>query len=114
MPKENAPPSNVYYVYGPNPRWNTNSVDNSVNIVSGSNQEIFNNLRQAFTSQLPESDNRTEILKRIEALEEAVETPSFKERYFDFMAVASSHMTILLPFIPALTQLLEKALSKLI
>ena len=103
--------STTYYVYGHNPRWNTNSVDQSVNVVMESNKEVFNYLRQAFSSQLPDGENRAEILRRIEALEKAVETASLKDRYFEFMAVASTHMTVLAPFIPALTQILEKALS---
>jgi len=57
--------TNVYHVYGRNPRWNTNSADNSVNIVSISQEEIFVALKQDIVEKIQEGDERSDILHRL-------------------------------------------------
>jgi hypothetical protein len=44
-------------------------------------------------------------------LEKAQGTKLFAERYTDFISAAANHMTIIAPFIPALSELLKKALG---
>jgi hypothetical protein len=103
--------TNVYHVYGHNPRWNTNSTDNSVNIVSITQEEIFAALNQDIVEKIQDGEEQSDILQRLDALEKAQGTKLFAERYTDFISAAANHMTLIAPFIPALSELLKKALG---
>jgi hypothetical protein len=103
--------TNVYHVYGHNPRWNVNSRDQSVNVVTISNEQIFAELRQKLRSSVPAGDEQKDILEKLTALEAAQGSPSFAHRYADFIGAAANHMTLLAPFIPALAEMLSKALG---
>ena len=103
--------TNVYHVYGHNPRWNTNSTDQSVNSVTMPIDQIFLALRQKIESGIAEGDERNDILDKLQALEKAQGSSSFANRYTEFMAVAANHIQVIYPFIPALTELLHKVLS---
>jgi hypothetical protein len=96
----------TYHLSGNNSRVNFNSTDNSVNSVHVSSTELFASLRNEITRGVEAGELRTEILERLKALEEAQNQPSFGQRYADFISVAANHMTLLAPFIPALTELL--------
>jgi hypothetical protein len=114
MPKKDAPgqsATNIYHVHGHNPRWNVNSQDRSVNVVTVSNDQVFADLREAISSSVPPGDEQNDVLARLSALEQAQNTPSFAQRYTDFIATAANHMQVIGPFIPALTEMLRKALS---
>ncbi len=100
----------VYHVYGHNPRWVTNSIDNSVNIVTVSSEQVFADLRQAIESGIAEGAERKDILEKLDALEKAQSSPSFAKLYTDLIATAANHMSLIAPFIPALTELLHRAL----
>ena len=100
----------VYHVHGHNSRVNVNSVDNSVNVITVSPQEIFANLRQAIQTGVPEGEQEA-ILARLEALEREQHSPTFAQRYTEFISTVADHMKIIGPFIPALTELLQKTLS---
>ncbi len=102
--------TNVYHVYGHNPRWNTNSEDHSVNSVTISNDQVFVKVRQKIESEVPEGDERKDILDKLQALEKDQDSPSFAKRYTEFMAVAANHIQVICPFIPALTEMLHKVL----
>jgi hypothetical protein len=63
--------TNVYHVYGHNPRWNTNSTDNSLNVVTTSNDQIFANLRQEIVDNTQDGEEQRDILQRLDCLEQA-------------------------------------------
>jgi hypothetical protein len=65
----------IYHVSGNNNRWLEHSEDNSVNVVTQSSDQIFANLRQEIESQIPAGEQRTEILERLSALEQAQNSP---------------------------------------
>jgi len=102
---------NIYHITGHNNRWVTNSQDHSVNVVTQSSDQIFASLRQEIESHVPSGEEQTDILSRLVALEQSQSSPSFKQRYIDFIAAAANHMTFIAPFIPALTEMLQKALK---
>ncbi|HEV2197156.1 MAG TPA: hypothetical protein VGR55_16345 [Candidatus Acidoferrum sp.] len=114
LAKPNPEPSKttiVYHVYGHNPRWNFNSKDNSVNTVTLTNEQLFSQLKQRIVAEVPQGEELTALLGRIDALEHAQNTPSFGQRYTEFIAAAANHMTLIAPFIPALTELLQKIIA---
>jgi hypothetical protein len=103
--------NNVYHVYGHNPRWNVNSTDSSVNSVIFSNEQIFASLREEIKSRISEGEEQQSILDRVAALEQAQGSTSFAQRYAEFVSTAANHMTLIAPFIPALTEMLQKTLG---
>jgi len=113
MPKRTEPTSSVtiYHVQGDNNRWLTNSEDHSVNVIVQPSEQIFASLRKEIETKLPESGERQEILSRLTALEQAQNAPSFKQRYTEFISAAANHMALVAPFIPALTEMLQKVLG---
>ena len=82
-----------------------------MNVVIVSSEQIFTNLRQQIESEIPAGDERRDILEKLTALEQAQNSPSFTKRYSDFIAAAANHMVLLGPFIPALTELLQRTLG---
>lgn len=68
---------------------------------------VFADLRNAIVTSDLGSGPRVDLLARIDAMEEAHRNGGFKEQYKEFVACAANHMTVILPFIPALTALLR-------
>lgn len=104
--KQNTTVNNTFgTVHG---RVNVNSSDNSTNFHISTSQ-VFNSIRDAFNSQtqilLPQPE-RENLLSCVDAMEADVGKPSFTKRYQDFITAGANHMTLLTPFIPALSSLL--------
>ena len=68
-------------------------------------------LRERIESGVPEGDERQTILQKLAALQESHGQPSFAQRYTDFIATVANHLALLTPFIPALKEMLHKALG---
>lgn len=82
---------------------NINSTDNSINIrISNDTTKIFNELRSAIN----EIDDSAELLKATDNLEDSIGKPDFLEHYNKFIQAAANHMTIIAPFLPAITSLI--------
>jgi hypothetical protein len=102
--------TNVYHVYGHNPRWNVNSQDHSVNVMTVSSELVFTRQREAIANHIAAGDEQQDILNRLSVLEQAEGSRSFAQRYTEFISAAANHMTLLAPFIPALAEMLHKVL----
>ena len=102
--------TNVYHISGHNVRFNTNSHDNSVNIVSVSHEEVFAALKKEVIEKIQDGEERQDILQKLDALQRVHGTKSFGDRYTEFISAAANHMTVIGPFIPALTELLRQVL----
>jgi hypothetical protein len=86
-----------------NGKVNINSTDNSIDIkISNDTTKIFNELR----SVINEIDNSTELLKAMNDLENSIGKSDFLEYYSKFIQAAANHMTIIAPFLPAITSLI--------
>ncbi len=107
---EHPPVTTIYNVQGDNARVNVNSSDHSVNVVTKSNDEFFATLRGLIETEIADGDERRKILEALTVLKESHGKPSFGPRYTDFIAAAANHMTLLAPFIPALTEMLHKVI----
>lgn len=108
---ESSKTTNVYHVYGHNPHWNFNSQDHSVNTVTVTNDQLFAQMKELISAEVLETEERAALLGRLEALQQSQNTPSFSHRYTEFIASAANHMGLIAPFIPALTEILQKALA---
>lgn len=107
---DSAKTTNVYHVYGLNPHLNINSSDHSVNTVTLTNEQVFTKLKEKITADVL-TEERGALLNRLQELEQAQNTPSFGHKYSEFIAVAANHMGLIAPFIPALTEMLQKVLT---
>ncbi len=99
--------STTYQLTGHGSRVNVNSTDNSTNVVEVSEDKIFSQMRQDITASV-RGDERGTILEKLSALEKARNTPSFAQRYAEFIGVAANHMAIVAPFLPALAAMVQQ------
>ena len=105
-PRPAAEPQIVYNLIGPNARVNIQSSDSSTNVVSVESADLFDNLREAIQKSSLDSTIARQLIQNVDVMQSAVGTKTFGERYKEFIAVAADHMTLVAPFLPALTQLL--------
>ena len=104
--RPSAGPQVVYNLIGSNARVNIQSSDSSTNVVSVESAVLFDKLREAIQKYSLDSTVVQQLIKNVNAMESAVGTTTFGERYKEFVAVAADHMTLVAPFLPALKQLL--------
>jgi hypothetical protein len=102
-PSSKAGPT--YNLHGTHARVNIHSQDSSVNISHEITENLFADMRQVIQTQIPNDEERTEILNRLNELEAAKGTDTFIQKYQGFITSAANHMALLAPFIPALTQM---------
>ena len=96
----------TFNVSGPNARVNFRSHDSSQNIVA--NQSVFGDLKTAIESGIQDSTERAQLIALVEKMETKVgDRPSFISTYQNFIASAANHMTLIAPFLPALTQFMS-------
>jgi hypothetical protein len=99
---------NVYNLHGAHSRVNVQSEDRSVNVTSITEQQVFSGIRQAVAKGVLDNNERQMILEKLDALEKSVHSSDFLSKYQVFINAVASHMTIILPFIPALSQMLGR------
>ena len=105
-PRPAAGPQVVYNLIGPNTRVNVQSSDSSTNVVNVESAVLFDNLREAIQKSSLDSTVARQLIQNVNAMQSAVGTKTFGERHKEFIAVAADHMTLVAPFLQALTQLL--------
>ena len=96
---------NIIHVSGNNSRVYNNSIDNSTNTVKENSVALFQELTKFIRENVEENQKLIEL---VNMMEENKEKKAFTKSYIDFIASAANHMTILSPFIPALTALFPK------
>lgn len=94
----------VYNLIGPNARVNIQSVDTSTNVESS---ELFEKLRGLIKHSISDETVSAQLSEKVDELQQAQGTKNFVTKYQEFMALAADHVTILAPFIPALSQMLN-------
>jgi hypothetical protein len=107
--KEATHVTNVYNLSGTHSRVNIQSHDHSVNVSTVTPEELFARLRAEIQATIAD-DQQQEILLRLDELEKARGSSNIVNRYQQFMASAAAHaqvMQLLIPYIPALTQMLK-------
>jgi hypothetical protein len=112
LKRKEASAMNVVYQVSGYGRLNVNSTDNSVNLITVSQEEMFAKLRHAITTQVLAGEEQTSILGRLSALEAAQNSPSFAQRYAELISAAANHVTVLAPFLPALADMVRNWVGK--
>jgi hypothetical protein len=93
-------------ISGHNARVNIGSTDNSVNQTVVNSEKVFSELVEALRKNAAQDEARDRLLTLVEDMRSGASKGTFKEKYQKFIAAASNHMTIVAPFLPALTQFL--------
>lgn len=78
--------------------------NSSVNINTENSAKLFTELRIAIQSMADSEKNK--LLSSVSELEASRGTEHFTIKYKSFMQFAANHMTILAPFLPALSSLI--------
>jgi hypothetical protein len=91
-------------VSGPNARVNVGSTDNSTNLVGSS--AVFGDLQTAIETGISDEAAREMLIGVVREMRESQGTDGFVGAYQRFISAAANHMTIIAPFLPALTALL--------
>jgi len=90
-------------VAGANSRVNIGSSDSSINVA---NENVVENIRQALGTAVEDAQHREELERLLSHIATAKDKGSFTAAYQQFITSAANHMTILAPFLPALTNIL--------
>jgi hypothetical protein len=109
-----SPPTQVhneYHLHGANSRVNVGSTDQSVNTVFVQPDEVFAKIRTELAAAIADGAEQVEVLRQLSELEQAQGTPAFTARLGTFLALAANWTTVIVPFLPALTELAHKTLS---
>jgi hypothetical protein len=78
-----------------------------VNVLTINSEKIFSDLVKVIREQVEGTELRDQLTATVQQMEQTRGTPEFTSTFQSFMALAANCMTIVLPFIPALTQLLK-------
>ncbi|MDB5439958.1 MAG: hypothetical protein JWM33_2385 [Caulobacteraceae bacterium] len=90
-------------VTGSNARANINSTDNSVNVV---NEGVLEDIERAIEKGVADIQSRAAMLNSVAEMRDAKDKFSFLKAYQSLMSSAGDHITVLTPFLPALTAML--------
>lgn len=90
----------VYYINHVSGRVNINSNDNSFNQQSTVVRRVFSELRDVIKTQISINE---EILSALQDLENSYGTKSYSDKYHLFIQSMANHISIITPFISALS-----------
>jgi hypothetical protein len=97
--------TNIYNVHGPNARFNSQSVDQSHNVVSVGEGELFQKLKEAIQATSAVATEREQLVLAVDEMSAHAGKSTFAEKFQNFMALASNCVTVITPFLPALATL---------
>jgi hypothetical protein len=108
MQKEAQTPTINYVntVSGHNARVNIGTHDLSINIANS--ETIFSELRKAIEANVADKELSGRLVEKTTELEAEIGKPSGWNIYSDLVALGANHMTVIGPFIPALTELISQ------
>jgi hypothetical protein len=104
---EKSVTGNIFNLHGPNSRINIHSKDSSINTANTVESSVFNDLRQVIQNGIANELDKEVLLAKLDELQQASGKKGFVEKYREFMELASDHITLIAPFVPALSQLLS-------
>ncbi len=96
----------VYNIANVSGRVNIHSQDNSTNQEITISADIFTQIKEAIVGSDIQVKERELLLNTLTDLKDSVGSPSFIEKYQSFIESAANHMTLIAPFLPALSKFL--------
>ncbi|VXB37725.1 conserved hypothetical protein [Exiguobacterium sp. 8H] len=101
-------PNVNYYLHGDNSRVNNHSKDYSVNVINASTNEVINEILKVLKESIDDKNEIDRLEKILKDMQNTQNTSLFVDHYKNFVSSAANHMTVLAPFIPALSQMIGK------
>jgi hypothetical protein len=96
---QSSPAQIINNIHGDNSRVNINSTDNSTNTVANDERtQIYAQLREKL-NEIDDTQKGASIARAIDAMEAAGDAETLKDRYLQFMAVASDHAGVFGPLL---------------
>ena len=92
-------------VTGANSRININSIDQSINLANASVDDLLAELRRKIEASGFDCDRQQGILSKLQELKAAVRdprSPTWVEKYMEFIGTVADHLTIFQPLLTAL------------
>lgn len=90
----------VYKINHVSGRVNINSNDNSFNQENTVDRKVFSDLKDVIKTQISINEG---ILLALQELENSCGTETYSDKYHSFIQSAANHISIIAPFIPALS-----------
>jgi hypothetical protein len=84
---------------------NQPSADPSPDVVQDEHLALFEKMREA-TGAIDDEQHRARVHDALSALEASAGHPTFTEKHRNLIEVAADQLTVLAPYLPALTRLL--------
>ena len=106
MPPSPQPAVYNLNLHGSNARAYVNSHDASFNVMGATADELFSAIRKAVEDGTIEPAVKANLVEQLAALESTQGTPSFTQRYVQFVGTIADHLTLFGPFLPRLAQML--------
>jgi hypothetical protein len=103
-------PNTPYYVDDHAPRVGATTANNSVSALIESNKPLFVAIRQKVESCLADGYEKAVILNGLQGLQQAQDAESLARCLEDFISAAAKHIFLLKPFLPALIEMVDRAL----
>ncbi|MDW8517593.1 hypothetical protein [Priestia flexa] len=97
----------IYNLNGANSRVNNNSSDHSINVIDMSPTDLFDEIRTAFKEGISDEAELRSLREIVNEMENSQNTNTFNKAYTKFITSAANHMTLISPFIPALSQMIQ-------
>lgn len=104
--QQSNPPTIIYNLNGANTRVNNNSTDNSFNVVDMSTK-LFDQIRNVVNNEIKNEDEKRELREIITEMEISQGSNKFNQVYTNFITSAANHMSIISPFIPELSKMIQ-------
>lgn len=96
----------VYNLNGANTRVNNHSNDYSTNIINASSSDLFEELRKVLKTNVHDTSEVVILTEIVNEMENSQNSNKFNQAYTKFITGAANHMTLISPFIPALSQMI--------
>ncbi|WP_049681889.1 hypothetical protein [Peribacillus loiseleuriae] len=97
----------IYNLYGSNNRLNNNLIDNSINLVELSADDVFEKIRKLIKESI-ENDSTKRVLRDIVSNMELTQGANeFNQHYIRFITNIANQINIFSPLIPALSQMIQ-------
>lgn len=101
-----APAPITYIVSGAHARFNQNSTDNSINVTVEAGESLFEDLKGELRSNVTDQRRLHELLSLVDDMQASQhDSKSLSEKLGQFISKSADIMTIIAPFVPALTGL---------
>jgi len=106
---EPAPRTVTYNLYGANSRVNNQSTDQSHNVAVIEPADLFKKIEEALSSIATGNEEMQALRREVSEMNAMQGQPGFVSHYIRFMSLAADHLTVFLPFLPALAQMLANS-----